>query len=620
MCGILALLMSNEAAMTRKRVKELSGRLRHRGPDWSGMYQHKGNYLAHERLAIMDPASGDQPLFNEDGTIAVAANGEIYNFKDLFAKLKRKRKPKTQSDCEVISYLYEDYGPSFVNMLDGMFSFVLYDSKKDFWLVARDPIGITPLFVGFGTDGAVWIASELKAIKDECERVAPFPPGHVLTGGNSVAGKLENIPKGTVVLPGGTAPVDLGSAAVDKEASAPFVRWFQPKWLKDHFATPEVFPKEALDLTRLRESFERAVVKRLMTDVPFGVLLSGGLDSSLVASVACRHMDSVFGSGSEIGGFRTDRLHSFCIGLEGSPDLLAARDVAKFLNTQHHELHFTVQEGIDAISDVIYHIETYDVTSIRASTPMFLMSRKIKALGIKMVLSGEGSDEVFGGYLYFHKAPNAEEFHRECCRKIRALHMYDCARANKSTSAWGVEARVPFLDREFLDVAMNLDADEKMCKAERKEGHIEKWCLRKAFDTPEKPYLPDSVLWRQKEQFSDGVGYSWIDGLRDYCEREVSDAELAAAAHRFTHNPPSTKEGYLYRKIFEEHFGTCPGAAHCIPGGPSVACSTPTAALWDAAWLAKGGGGDPSGRAVLDVHVGPGLEKEGGGGGKRAKK
>ncbi|KAL6757147.1 hypothetical protein V8C86DRAFT_2630165 [Haematococcus lacustris] len=559
MCGILALLNStDDSAAMRARVLALSRRQRHRGPDWSGMHQSANHFLAHERLAIMDPASGDQPLFNEDKSIIVTVNGEIYNYKELLQKILDKapnRKFATNSDCEVISHLYELYGEEVAGMLDGFFAFVILDTRNNSFYIARDPIGVTCLYIGWGRDGSIWVSNEMKCLKDDCARFQQFPPGHFYSSKTSS-----------------------------------FTRYYNPKHYLDFEAKPERFPSTPLDLRLLRTSFEAAVHKRLMSDVPFGVLLSGGLDSSLVAAIASRHL----GKAGGVWG----KLHSFCVGLEGSPDLKAGKQVADFLGTDHHEFHFTVQEGIDAIGDVIYHVETFDTTTIRASTPMFLMSRKIKALGVKMVLSGEGSDEVFGGYLYFHKAPSKEEFHSETVRKIQDLHKYDCLRANKSTMAWGVEARVPFLDKAFLEVAMSIDPAEKMIN--KAAGRMEKYILRKAFDVGEGevPYLPKEVLWRQKEQFSDGVGYNWIDGLKAHAESMVSDTQLQQAPHRFPDNTPRTKEAYWYRTIFESHFPQR-AAADTVPGGPSVACSTPTAAAWDAAWAGKE---DPSGRAVAGVH------------------
>ncbi|KAJ0539371.1 Asparagine synthetase [glutamine-hydrolyzing] [Helianthus annuus] len=550
MCGILALLgCSDDSQAKRFRVLELSRRLKHRGPDWSGLYQHGDNYLSHQRLAVIDPASGDQPLYNEDETVVVTVNGEIYNHMELREKLTG-HKFKTGSDCDVIAHLYEEHGENFVDMLDGMFSFVLLDTRDNSYLVARDAIGITSLYIGWGLDGSVWISSELKGLNDDCEHFEVFPPGHLYSS-----------------------------------KSGGFRRWYNPPWFS------ESIPSTPYDPLVLRRAFENAVIKRLMTDVPFGVLLSGGLDSSLVASVTARHL-----AGSKAAKQWGAQLHSFCVGLEGSPDLKAAREVADYLGTLHHEFHFTVQDGIDAIEDVIYHIETYDVTTIRASTPMFLMSRKIKSLGVKMVISGEGSDEIFGGYLYFHKAPNKEEFHQETCRKIKALHQYDCLRANKSTSAWGLEARVPFLDKEFINVAMSIDPEAKMINMDQKR--IEKWILRRAFDDEEKPYLPKHILYRQKEQFSDGVGYSWIDGLKSHAEQHVTNKMMLNAERIFPHNTPVTKEAYYYRMIFERFYPQN-SAKLTVPGGASVACSTAKAIEWDASWSNNL---DPSGRAALGVH------------------
>ncbi|KAL4196804.1 hypothetical protein AMTRI_Chr04g248060 [Amborella trichopoda] len=551
MCGILAVLgCSDTSQIKRSRVIELSRRLRHRGPDWSGLHCYENFYLAHQRLAIVDPTSGDQPLYNEDKTIAVTVNGEIYNHEALREKLK-SHQFRTGSDCEVIAHLYEEYGEDFVDMLDGMFSFVLLDTRDKSFIAARDAIGITPLYMGWGRDGSTWFASEMKALSDDCERFRTFPPGHIYS---SKTGDLR--------------------------------RWFNPPWYSERI------PATTYDPLVLREAFEKAVVKRLMTDVPFGVLLSGGLDSSLVASVASRHLAE-----TKVAKQWGSQLHTFCIGLKGSPDLKAAREVANYLGTLHHEFNFTVQEGLDALEEVIYHIETYDVTTIRASTPMFLMSRKIKSLGVKMVISGEGSDEIFGGYLYFHKAPNKEEFHQETCRKVKALHLYDCLRANKATSAWGVEARVPFLDKNLINIAMDIDPEWKMVRPD--QGRIEKWILRNAFDDPQKPYLPKHILYRQKEQFSDGVGYSWIDGLKDHASRHVSDAMLAQVINIFPENTPTTKEAYYYRAIFEKFFPKN-SAQLTVPGGPSVACSTAKALEWDAAWSKNP---DPSGRAALGVHA-----------------
>ncbi|KAF8411472.1 hypothetical protein HHK36_004023 [Tetracentron sinense] len=547
MCGILAVFgVVDNSQAKRSRIIELSRRLRHRGPDWSGLHCHQDCYLAHQRLAIVDPTSGDQPLYNEDKTIVVTVNGEIYNHEELREKLKSHHF-RTGSDCEVIAHLYEEYGENFVDMLDGMFSFVLLDTRDKSFIAARDAIGITPLYMGWGLDGSTWFASEMKALSDDCERFMTFLPGHIYSSKHGL-----------------------------RDDSRVVINWYL----------------QLFSFSLLVAALVEAVIKRLMTDVPFGVLLSGGLDSSLVAAVASRHLAE-----AKVARHWGSQLHTFCIGLKGSPDLKAAREVADYLGTHHHELYFTVQEGIDALEEVIYHVETYDVTTIRASTPMFLMSRKIKSLGVKMVLSGEGSDEVFGGYLYFHKAPNKEEFHQETCQKIKALHLYDCLRANKSTSAWGVEARVPFLDKAFINIAMDMDPEWKMIRPDL--GRIEKWVLRNAFDDDQKPYLPKHILYRQKEQFSDGVGYSWIDGLKDHANEHVADAMLTNAHFIYPENTPTTKEAYYYRTIFERFFPKN-SARLTVPGGPSVACSTAKAVEWDAAWSKNP---DPSGRAALGVHT-----------------
>lgn len=540
-----------------------SSELRHRGPDWSGYLTFENEEglkhgIAHERLAIMDPESGEQPLVSEDGNIIVAANGEIYNYKDLYSALEVDGEvdytPKTGSDCEVLLPLYMKYGPTpkMVESLRGMFSFILYDKSKDLFMIARDHMGITPLYIGWGNDGGIYVGSEMKALHEYCNQLQQFPPGHLYC--------------------------NKGEKAND------FVPWFLPEW-----KTATALPTQEYDAEKLRVAFEKSVVRRMMSDVPWGVLLSGGLDSSLVASIASRNMrkSSAF-----------PQLHSFSVGLENAPDLKAAQKVADYLGTIHHTYTYTIEEGLDAIRSVIRILETYDVTTIRASTPMYLMARKIKAMGIKMVLSGEGADEVFGGYLYFHKCPNAQEFHDECKDKLDRLYMFDCLRCNKAMSAWGVEPRVPFLDADFLNVAMNIDPNEKMINAgpdvPKEDRRIEKWAMRKAFDTPEDPYLPDEILWRQKEQFSDGVGYGWVDALRDAGEAEVSDQMFKNAANKFPLNTPTTKEGYRYRMIFEELF---PGqaCAETVPGGKSVACSTERAMSWDESFAKRA---DPSGRAA----------------------
>ncbi len=561
MCGILAILgLKEDSSRFRHVVLQLAKRIRHRGPDWSGIYTHDHAILAHERLAIVDVVSGAQPLLNEAGTVALAVNGEIYNHESLRAELETEFKFRSHSDCEVILHLYQKTrSGDFLSSLRGMFGFVVYDSETGNFMAARDPLGIIPLYYGFGQDGSVWFASELKAITDHCSVFAQFPPGCYYD--SSIAGK-------------------------DK-----IVRYYKPDWMKS-----TIPPSTKIALPDLKRALVAVVESHLMSDVPFGVLLSGGLDSSLVASIASRLIKER-GSG--------EKLRSYAIGLEGSPDLVAAVKVAKFLGTQHHSLTFTVQEGLDAIADVIYHIETYDVTTIRASTPMFLMARMIKAFGVKMVLSGEGADEIFGGYLYFHKAPDREEFHKETVRKLEALHMYDCLRANKAMSAWGVEARVPFLDTDFVNAAMSMDPSDKMTRdpvtgAKR----MEKYVLRSAFDPVNDPsdfyeYLPQEILYRQKEQFSDGVGYTWIDSLKAFAETHVSDAMMETAEFRFPHNTPSTKEGYYYRQIFESHFPSL-AAVHTVPGGPSIACSSATAIAWDESFKNRA---DPSGRAMFEVHL-----------------
>ncbi|EGC36481.1 asparagine synthetase [Dictyostelium purpureum] len=518
MCGILAILNSLEdPSKLRKKALSLSSRLRHRGPDWNGIFQTKDSVLTHERLAIVGLENGAQPLLNEDETIALTVNGEIYNHEQLREELiaTGKHTFKTHSDCEPILHLYEDKGDDFVHLLNGDFAFVVYDSKANTFLAARDPIGVVPLYIGWSKDGAVWFASEMKALKDDCYRFEAFPPGFYYS-------------------------------SKTKE----FVRYYKPDWIMG--AEPQPSTEEQV-LPLIKDAFEKAVVSRMMSDVPYGVLLSGGLDSSLVASIVSRHAEKRIEDHEQSRAW-WPRIHSFCIGLKDAPDLKAAREVASFLGTVHHEYNFTVQEGIDALSDVIKHLETYDVTTIRASTPMYFLSRKIKAMGVKMVLSGEGSDEIFGGYLYFHNAPDANEFHSECVRRIKALHSFDCLRANKSTAAWGVEVRVPFLDQGFLQTAMSVSPTHKVCTDAEGKKRMEKYILRKAFESKEKPYLPDSVLWRQKEQFSDGVGYSWIDGLKEYAESEITNEEFAKRETYFPDDTPDTKEAFLYRRLFEQLF------------------------------------------------------------------
>ena len=550
MCSIFGILdIKTGADALRPKAIECSRLLRHRGPDWSGVYSNENAILVHERLAIVDTENGAQPLYNDDKTHVLAVNGEIYNHKALEEKLSVDYQFKTHSDCEVILPLYQEFGTEFVDKLQGMFAFCLYNANDNSYLIARDHIGIIPLYTGRDEEGNFYVSSEMKALMPLCKTVEEFPPGHIL---DSRVGKLEKYYKRN---------------------------WMEYSAVKDNFTSKQ----------KLREALEESVKSHLMTDVPYGVLLSGGLDSSLVSSItqkfASRRIEE-----NDLSEAWWPKVHSFACGLEGSPDLIAAQKVADSIGTIHHSVIFTEQEGIDALKEVIYHLETYDVTTVRASTPMYLMARKIKAMGIKMVLSGEGADEIFGGYLYFHKAPNAQEFHEELLRKLDKLHMFDCLRANKSMSAWGVEARVPFLDKSFMDVAMRINPEDKMCG----NGKIEKGILRASFEG----YLPEEILWRQKEQFSDGVGYSWIDGLKTFVESQVSDQQLENAKFKFPHNTPDTKEAYFYRAIFEEHF-PLPSAAECVPGGKSVACSTPQALAWDEAFSKMA---DPSGRAVQNVH------------------
>ena len=530
MCGILAILLSGlSEEELRARALKLSKKLRHRGPDWSGIhaqhYQKKNTnvVLAHERLAIVDILSGEQPLLNKSGTVALCVNGEIYNYQSIRGKLEAELGNDlylaTNSDCEPIIPLYEkNRTDDFLNELDGMFAFIISDEENELFIASRDPIGICSLYYGWGDDGSIYFSSELKALEGICPRYEEFPPGF----------------------------------SYNSKREQPLLRYYNPIWVDEKY-----LPTAPLELTDLRNVLEKAIVKMLMCDVPYGVLLSGGLDSSLVASIASRHAAKRI-EDQERSDAWFPRLHSFSIGLKGSPDLANAKVVADFLGTVHHEWTFTPQQGIDALRDVIYHLETYDITTIRASTPMYLLSRRIKAMGIKMVLSGEGADEVFGGYLYFHKAPNPEEFHKETVRKMKALHYYDCLRANKSPLAWGVEGRFPFLDNDLLSLAMNIDPLFKTIihDSEDPRRGIEKYILRKAFDTPDRPYLPDSVLWRQKEQFSDGVGYNWIDSLKAFAETQVTDAQLESAVHRYPYNTPATKEGYFYRTIFASFYSS----------------------------------------------------------------
>ena len=550
MCGIVcAYELKQPAEVLRPQLLEMSKKIRHRGPDWNGVYSDEKAILAHERLSIVDPASGKQPLLSPDGKLILAANGEIYNHQELRKQLKGQYDFKTQSDCEVILALYQEEGPGFVDKLNGIFAFSLYDAEKDEYFVARDHMGVIPLYMGWDQHGTFYVASELKALEGTCTKIELFPPGHYL---HSSDGELK--------------------------------RWYSREWMEY-----DAVKENETSIENLREALEAAVHRQLMSDVPYGVLLSGGLDSSITSAVAKKYAEKRIESGDTDGAW-WPRLHSFSVGLEGSPDLAAAQKVADHIGTVHHEIKFTIQEGLDAIKDVIYNLETYDITTIRASTPMYLMARVIKSMGVKMVLSGEGADEVFGGYLYFHKAPNAQEFHEETVRKLSKLHMYDCLRANKSLAAWGIEGRVPFLDKEFMDVAMSINPQDKMINGER----MEKWVLRKAFES----YLPESVAWRQKEQFSDGVGYSWIDTLKELVNEKISDEQLANAKYKFPIQTPTNKEEYYYRSIFAEHFPS-DAAALSVPQEASVACSTKIALEWDEAFKNMN---DPSGRAVANVH------------------
>jgi asparagine synthase (glutamine-hydrolysing) len=550
MCGIVGIFTVNEPAEhQREKALKMARKIRHRGPDWSGNYCGKHAVLAHERLSIVDPQSGGQPLYSPDGTCILAVNGEIYNHREIRARYAGRYNFRTGSDCEVILALYQEKGIHFLEDLNGIFAFALYDEARDEYLIARDPIGVIPLYIGKDADGTRYVASELKALEGFCEEYEPFLPGHYFW---SKEGEMK--------------------------------RWYTRDW-KDYDAVKD----NGASVQEVHDALEAAVKRQLMSDVPYGVLLSGGLDSSVISAVAKRNAAKRVETDQQTDAW-WPQLHSFAVGLKGAPDLAKAKEVADHIGTVHHEINYTVQEGLDAIRDVIYFIETYDVTTVRASTPMYLLARVIKSMGIKMVLSGEGADEVFGGYLYFHKAPDAKAFHEETVRKLSKLYMYDCLRANKSLSAWGVEGRVPFLDKEFLDVAMRLNPAAKMCPGKE----IEKRIVREAFAD----YLPESVAWRQKEQFSDGVGYSWIDSLKEMTAQAVSDEQMAHAAERFPINPPMNKEEYYYRSIFEEHFPSA-SAARSVPSVPSVACSSAEALAWDASFKNQN---DPSGRAVKGVH------------------
>ncbi|WP_276390399.1 asparagine synthase B [Eudoraea chungangensis] len=550
MCGIVCAFDVKESTDSlRPKLLEMSKKVRHRGPDWSGIFADEKAVLAHERLAIVDPASGRQPLFSEDKKLVLAANGEIYNHRELRKQFEGRYNFATASDCEVILALYKEKGVDFIDEMNGIFSFAIYDTETGSYFIARDHMGIIPLYMGWDKNGTFYVASELKALEGTCTKIELFPPGHYL---HSDDGELR--------------------------------RWYNRDWM-DY----EEVKENETSINQIKEALEAAVHRQLMSDVPYGVLLSGGLDSSVTSAIAKKYAQKRVESGDTVDAW-WPQLHSFSVGLEGSPDLAAAQKVADHIGTVHHEIKFTIQEGLDAIKDVIYNLETYDITTIRASTPMYLMARVIKSMGIKMVLSGEGADELFGGYLYFHKAPSPKEFHEETVRKLSKLHMYDCLRANKSLAAWGIEGRVPFLDKEFIDVAMSINPKDKMINGER----MEKWVVRKAFES----MLPESVAWRQKEQFSDGVGYSWIDTLKEVVDTEVSDEQLENAKFRYPIQTPTTKEEFYYRTIFESHFPS-DAAALSVPQEPSVACSTKIALEWDAAFKNMN---DPSGRAVAQVH------------------
>jgi len=550
MCGIVcALDLKQSSDLLRSQVLEMSKKVRHRGPDWNGIHCGKNVLLAHERLAIVDPASGNQPIYSDDKNLILAANGEIYNHQDLRAQLGCNYAFQTNSDCEIILALYKEKGVNFIDDLNGIFGFVLYDEVNDEYLIARDHMGIIPLYMGWDKHGTFYISSELKALEGVCNKIEIFPPGHFMSSKDN---KL--------------------------------VKWYDRDWMNFDYVKDN-----NTSIDDLQIALENAVHRQLMSDVPYGVLLSGGLDSSITSALAKKYSKNRIES-NDVKSAWYPQLHSFAVGLKGSPDLIAAQKVADHIDSIHHEITFTVQEGLDAIRDVIYHLETYDVTTIRASTPMYLMARVIKSMGIKMVLSGEGADEIFGGYLYFHKAPDSKEFHEETVRKLDKLYQYDCLRANKSLAAWGIEGRVPFLDKEFIDVAMRINPKDKMITSEK----MEKWVLRKSFEK----YLPESVAWRQKEQFSDGVGYDWIDSLKDLVNEKVSDDMFKNAKFTFPFQTPMSKEEYYYRSIFEDHFPS-ETSATTVPSVPSVACSTPIALEWDKAFKNLN---DPSGRSVSNVH------------------
>jgi asparagine synthase (glutamine-hydrolysing) len=564
MCGIVAILnVKQQTQDLRQKALKMSQKIRHRGPDWSGIYCGSSAILAHERLSIVDPESGGQPLFSPDKQQVLAVNGEIYNHQEIRRRYAGQYDFQTRSDCEVILSLYREWRrklptteqvlsiSSLLEQLSGIFAFVLYDEQNNEFLIARDPIGVIPLYIGYDKEGTVYVASELKALEGQCERYEPFLPGHYLYSREGIS--MQRYYRRD---------------------------WFEYNAVKDNSASVDA----------IHDALQDAVRRQLMSDVPYGVLLSGGLDSSVISAIAEKFSQNRIEDNSQTRAY-WPRLHSFAVGLKGAPDLEKARRVAEHIGTVHHEINYTIQEGLDAIRDVIYYIETYDVTTVRASTPMYLLARVIKSMGIKMVLSGEGADEIFGGYLYFHKAPTPQDFHEETVRKLSKLHLYDCLRANKSLAAWGIEGRVPFLDKEFLDVAMRTNPQAKMCPGQT----IEKKIIREAFAH----LLPDEVAWRQKEQFSDGVGYSWIDTLKSVTAAAVSDEQMEHASERFPINPPKNKEEYYYRSIFEEHFPS-DSAARSVPSEASVACSTAIALQWDETFRNMN---DPSGRAVKGVHI-----------------
>lgn len=554
MCGFVGMFeLKDQNPAYRERVLKASRIIRHRGPDWSGIYTGNNCIISHERLSIIDPLSGKQPLYSKDKSLILAVNGEIYNHQEIRARYEGKYEFLTNSDCEVILALYQDKGPNFLEELNGIFAFCLYDTKNDVYLIARDHIGIIPLYQGWDNIGHYYVASEMKALDKLCSTISEFEPGNYLFS-----------------------------------ADYQMVKWYSRDW-----QTYDLVKDKIVTAFEIKEALEAAVKRQLMSDVPYGVLLSGGLDSSIIAAITAKYAERRIETNDKEDAW-WPRLHSFAIGLEGAQDLLAARKAATYLHTVHHEVHFTIEEALDALEEVIYHLETYDITTVRAATPMFLLARVIKSMGIKMVLSGEGSDELFGGYLYFHKAPNDVAFHEETVRKLSKLHLYDCLRANKALAAWGVEGRVPFLDKEFIDVAMRSNAKVKMTVDEFGNHRIEKYILRKAFEG----YLPEEILMRQKEQFSDGVGYSWIDTLKEKTNREVSDAQFALRDKRYPINTPSTKEEYYYRSIFAKFFPS-ESEAKCVPHEASVACSTKVALEWDESFKKQN---EPSGRAILGVH------------------